>query len=373
MAYILQNQLEISLFIDDNEYPLGDTNLLNSLHIATTLRVSMPMLSMSIDDVQHIFDKIGLQDAIPIRVVIKAANKDTKTYNFRYFDHARNQKGGYYTYMIYGYYDSPLYWNGTACTGIQGSSNAVLQEIATRCGLKYSGTTTNDVQLWMQQNVAYRSFVKDVTLHGYVNDTSCMVSGVDLDGTLIYRNVNALPEPTKKIVAYQYAKDAFTALEVQVSTDAGLNNALTGYQNMRYQQSSIADALHTQIKDLTFNPNARAPLLNNTMKQKTARGPVRFGPVDVGNAHEKRERANYQNIRYRNLFSFGLDAMLSQLTNFELAEQVVLSVQREDTGQDTPNSGTYTITGHSLYVQGGTYNERVGMARHGSNANYVDG
>ncbi len=88
-GFLLQNQLEVSVFFNDIEYPLGSINLLNSLHITTTVRGSVPLLSMSINDVQHVMDKIGLQDGIPIRVVIKPNGKETRVYKFRKFSHKR--------------------------------------------------------------------------------------------------------------------------------------------------------------------------------------------------------------------------------------------------------------------------------------------
>lgn len=371
MGYLLNNRLEISVFINDKEYPLGDTNLLTALHIATSVRASVPVLTMEINDVQHVMDTIGLQDGIPIRVVIKPSGLATRIYNFRMFNHKRMQQGGSYTWRITGYLDAPLYWNATTSVGIQGTSDSVLKQIAAKCDLKYEGTATNDSQLWLPKNKAYRIFAKDVANSGYVDDTSCTQIGVDLDATLRYKDVNNLPAPTKKIVAYEYSQTAYTATEVAIAGNSGFNNALTGYQNMRYAQSAVGDELHTQINNLSFTPDSKAPLYNAGLKNKLGRGPVRFGPIDVGNVHNNYERASYQNMRYRNLFSLGLDLMLFQVTDFKLMEQFTFAVQNEDTGQDMANAGVYTITGHSIYVQGASYFEKLGVVRHGTNEKYV--
>ncbi len=373
MGYSLTDRLEIAVFINDKEYPLGSVNLLNALHITTTVRGSLPLLTMAINDVEHIFDRLSLQDGIPIRVVIKPNGQETRTYRFRKFNHKRDMNGASYTWTIFGYWDAPAYWNTTTAAGIKGTSNDVLQQIANSCNLKFDGTATNDSQLWMPRNKAYRAFAKDIAQNGYVNAQSCMVLGVDLDATMRYKDVNNLPAPTKKIIAYQQAKDAVTAVDVTVNASSGFNNAMTGYQNMRYVQSSVDDELQTQLKDLQFTPDSKSPLYNTKLKDQLARGPVRFGPISCGNVHENYELASYQNTRYRNLFSMGLELLVTNISDFKLLEQINFSVQKEDLSQDVLNSGIYTISGHSLYVQGANYFEKIGITRHGTNENYVVG
>lgn len=367
MGYILNERLEVSIFINDNEYPLDRLNLLNSLHIGTSVRGSVPLLSFQITDVQRALDQIGLIDGSPIRVVIKPNGQQTRTYNFRHFNHVRPQGGASFIWTIYAYYDNPLYWNSTTSVGIRGTSNDVLSEIAKTCGLQYDGTASNDNQLWMPNNQNYRSWAKSICDLGYVDDTSCMVLGLDLDGTLRYKNVNKLPTPTKNVVAYQKQANAYTAVDMQLSTSSGFNNAVTGYQNLRMAQSSIGDTTQTALSDLSFTSDSKTPLYNQQLKAKLNRGPVRFGPIDVGNSHENYERSSYQNLRYRNLYSFGLELLIQDLTNFQLMEQFTFSVQKEDTSIDNVNSGVYKISGHSLYIQGSNYFEKLGIVRNGTN------
>jgi hypothetical protein len=328
---------------------------------------------MQINDVQHAMDSIGLQDGIPIRIVIKPNGMSTRTYNFRMFNHKREQGGGSYTWSIYGYWDAPIYWNTTSTAGIQDTSNGVLKKIAAKCDLKFDGTDTNDQQLWLPKNRSYRAFAKDVCDNGYVNDTSCMLIGVDLDSTLRYKDINNLKPPTKKILAYKYDQFAYTATEISVSAGSGFNNALTGYQNTRYSQSTAGDKPHEEIKDLKFKPDTKAPLYNADLKKKLQKGQVRYGPIDVGNVHANYEKASYQNTRYRNLFSLSINLLLFQVTELQLMEQFTFSVQDEETNQDTANAGVYTISGHAIYIKGGSYFEKIGASRHGTNEKYVSG
>lgn len=368
MGFLVSGRIEVSVYINDVEYPLDAINLLNWLHIATTTRHSLPMLGFQVDDVRHSIDTVGMLDGAPIRVVIKPNGKNSRTYTFRKFDSSRVFTGSCWRWTIYGYWDAPLYWAGASVRAIEGTTNNVLQEIANTCGLKYEGTNTNDSQIWVPRNRTYRTWAKDIVNHAWVTNRSCMVSGVDLDGTLRLLNFSDLPEPQINILAYTYAENALTASDVQVSAASGLNNALTGYNSMRVVQSVIADETRQVLNELLVTPNVKNIHFNRELKAQLGRGAVRFSPIDAGNSHENYERASYQNIRYRNLFSYGVDALMVDVTNVKLGDKVNLAVQTETLKQDVPNSGVYTVTGHAIYVQGANYSEKLGMARHGDNS-----
>jgi hypothetical protein len=141
---------------------------------------------------------------------------------------------------------------------------------------------------------------------------------------------------------------------------------------MRITQSVTAEEILTVTKDLSFKPDVKTPHYNNELKQTFDRGAVRFGPIDCGNAHLNYEVASYQNLRYRNLFSLGLETQMVDTTDVQLCERVALSLQTESTSQDTPNSGVYTVTGRAIYVQGANYAEKLGLCRHGTNETVVN-
>ncbi len=370
MGYLVQDRLEVSIYINDNEYPLDALSTLNWLHISTTFRHALPTVSMQISDVRHIFDTIGILDGTPLRVVIKPYGKDSKTYKFRKFNHKREFTGAFFTWTLYGYWDSPLYWTGSSVAALEGTANSVLQQIASTCSLAFDGVSTNDSQIWIPRNRSYKAWAKDIVNHAWINDTSCLVHGVDLDGTLRLKDFNNLPDPKIKIVAYTLADNAFTAIDVKANASSGLNNALTGYQNMRVSQTVIADSddeVHDAISDLNWTPDVKTPHYNMDLKKQLGRGAVRFAPIDAGNLHDNYDKADYQNTRYRNLFSFGMEALMMDCMDVQLGQKVSLAIQDESTGQDTPNSGTYTVTGHGLYLQAANYSELLGLARHGTN------
>jgi hypothetical protein len=373
MSYIIQNKIEISIFIDGNEYPLSTINSLNFLHMGASAAMDFPTCCFQIVDQSRTIDSMGLQDGIPLRIVVRSGQSNSQTFNFRKFNHLKDSSGPFAVYTIDGYYDSPLWFTGTTNQNIRSTSGGILSTIASQCGLNYDGVDTNDSQLWTPQNKKWRQFAKETTMNAYVDDTSCMCSALDFSGTLRFKDINNLPDATQKIIAYQYSTDAITAVAFQNKAGSGFNNSVTGYSNTRVSQSITADQTYTTINQLQFESDSRAPLYNTAVRDKAKNGPVRFSPIDVGNNHPNYERASYQNNRYRNLFSMGLEILIPQQTQFQLFDKINFSVQKEDTSQDTSASGEYTISGRAIYVQGSNYAEKLQVIRHGTNETYVEG
>jgi hypothetical protein len=200
-----------------------------------------------------------------------------------------------------------------------------------------------------------------------------MAMGVDLNNTLIYKDINNLPAVTQQIIAYQFKQGYLTALDVLLNANSGFNNMISSYQNMRYAQSMVANTIQTAFSNLQFTSDSNAPLFNYDLQSDLQRGPVRFGPIDVGNVHTNYEQASYQNMRYRNLFNMGMDILIPNQTTLQLMQQINMTIPTEDNSIDQVNSGTYTISGRSIYIQAAKYFEKLGVVRHGTNAPYVQG
>lgn len=373
MAYIIQNRIELSIFIDDKEYPLEDTNQLNFLHISQQATTFFPTCCFQIVDNARILDIIGLQDGIPIRIVIKQGENSNQTYNFRMRHRLKQTNNPIPTYTIDGYFDSPMWYAGTTNRNIRGTSGEVMEYIASMCGLNYDGVVTNDSMLWTPQNSKWHQFAKDTTLNAYVNDQSCMCFALDLDGTLLFRDINNLTDNRIQIVANQNQDNAITSIAHSDIAQSGFNNAISGYWNTRISQSATADDSHTKIDQLQFKSDSRSPLYNKTVKNDVRAGSVRFTPIDVGNLHPNYHKAAYQNNRYRNLFSLGQQLLLTQPTKFRIFDSINFSVQKEDQSQDVSASGNYTVSGRAIMVQGSNYGEKLVVMRHGTNEAYVEG
>jgi len=373
MSYTLSNRVEVSLYINDQEYPLDTNNVIDFLHIGSTTKAILPQIHIGLTDQTHALDKLELQDAIPIRVAIKGYGAPTVTYNFRKFDHRRDYNGACYVYQFDGYWDAPLYWAGTSLAGYRGASNDVLQQVAQACGLKYSGTSTSDTQLWMQRNRTYGEFTRRVAAHGFINDKSYMVACVDLNGTLLYKDANNLPTAQLVVVANQLVDGAYTCMDASATAASGLNNKVTGYNYSHFDQSMAGATAQTEHATLAFTPDSRSPLFNTTMKNAAGRGMISYAPIDVGNTHEMYQRAKYQNRRYANLYNLDVEFLMPQPTTLDLLKTYTFSSVDENDRKDIANSGDYTVAARSILIQGTQYGEKIVGTRHGTNANYTTG
>jgi len=374
LGYVLQNRLEVQIFINGTEYPLDPgTNTLNFLHLGCSAQGRLPTCHFMVTDTVKSLDQVFLQDGIPLQINLKAYGGQTQTYNFRLFHKKKDFNGAAFVYEVDGYWAAPIYWAGTSAAGIQGTSGEVLTQIAAKCGLKYNGVTTSDSQLWMQRNRNYAEFSKSVAQHGFITEQSYTVSGVDLTGTLIYVDANNLPAPTIQLVAYQIQQGMYTVSDYKATTRSGLNNNLTGYNNVRFTQSQTGTAMSTPNSDIQFTPNTTAPLFNTTVKTQAARGGQTYGPIDVGNVHSNYERAKYQNMRYANLYSMTAEFITLMPTPLTLFNQFTFSLETENQKLDPAYSGNYITSAKAIYVQGTSYCEKVVGARTGTMNSYTSG
>lgn len=374
MGYALQDRIEISVFVDGTEYPLDNGNTLDFLQIGSVTKGKLPTFHMGLTDQQHNLDNIQLQDAIPIRIVIKGYNAPTVSYPFRKFNHTRKFNGACYVYEVDGYWDSPLFWAGTTLGGIRGTSDSVLSQLANTCGLKYNGgANTNDSQLWMPRNRTYGDWAKRIASRGYISDNSYMFACVDLTGTLLYKDINALPTPQVQVVHNQMVQGAFTSIDYASVASSGLNNQVTGYWNSRFEQSTVAATSTTEHSSLTFDSDSRSPLYNTTMREQTQRGMQTYAPIDVGNVHSAYERAMYQNQRFANLYNMDVQFLMTQPTTLDLLQTFTFSVTDENDKKDLYYSGDYIISARAIFVKGTVYAEKLIGTRHGVNATYVNG
>lgn len=375
MGYMVANRVELSLFIGDIEYPLdlGSNNVLNYWHMAASTKFRLPTCCFSLLDASHALDKINLQDAIPIRLALRGNQGDLVTYNFRRFNSNRVLTGDAWQYTVDGYWDSSRFWGGTAIASVNGTSNGALSTIAQQCGLGFSGTDTADQMLWMPGNRKMHDFASMIQDAGYVDDSSLMKWGVDLDGTLRYRNINNLPDKDRptKLLAYEQSQDSYTVVDYAPTVDSGFNNASTGYMNDQYIQSALAGSYSSVESQITVTSDSRSPEYNKTAREQTVRGKVSHSPINFGTVHPKMERARYQNNRYSGLFSVGMEFLINTPTKVKLFDTINFTTQTEQQKEDRMFSGIYVVTGRVVYVKGATYAEKLYATRQGTNLDYV--
>lgn len=343
MGYRLRDEIEIAIFLDGKEFPLSEGNALNFLHCAESTKYLVPTVHFAATDMMGAMRTLQLSDATQITVLVKSSGIQ-EVMHFRANTWSRSPAGGTELFDIDGFLDAPKFRIGSSAEGISATSSGALQEIATRCGLTYSGETTNDHQLWLPRNLNYAQFTNYIANRGYMSDESHMVTAVDLTGNLLYRNVR---KPKQVIpVCYRFLSGtALHCVEFVPVVNSGLTNSVSGYRDQRVQQSIFQQANKVHDK-LEFTPGSKRLLVNNDVREDIKRSNVTYSPIDFGNVHEQSERAKYQNSRFDALRSLGGEFVFDMPTKLHVLDTIQLTSQ--------PNSeydGEYVITHKVIYVQ----------------------
>lgn len=365
MGYQLSNRLTLSIYIEDVELPTEGLISVASLHIGSSIKMKVPMLSLVLNDTTYALDKLPLiRDATRIRIMLSAGTQTQHTYNFRMFNYKRQPQAAFVTWTFDGYFDNPLWWAGTSLRNYRGSSNTVLEEMAGICQINYQGKSTADARTWQQQGMRYSNFAKYVAERGYSSDMSRMTLGFDLSNTLIYKDVAEDVQPEITLSNKQFTEGHLPLVDYRPHAVSGHANRSIGYSSPFYRQSLTAPS---SVENLDLIPNSNNMQLNQEVKDAIGKGQARFSVIDVGNS-DFAERAIFQNTRLGALFSQHVQLMANMMPlNIKLLDWVNTSLVLDSGALDEANSGKYLITARAILIVGTTFTEKLLGQRHGTN------
>jgi len=367
MSYIIPDRVEISIIFNDMNYPLNQFNVLNFLHIGSSIRMLVPTLKISVTDQSGMLGSGVLVDGCSITVVLQSLGDGrSSTYKFHLSNFTSNNTPVGSQYTIYGYGYPPKYFGGTTTEGIRGTSDYVLSQIAQACQLTYDGTTTNDAQLWMPQNRSYAVFALRTAEYGYADEQSLMKLAFCPEGILRYKNLNKISDITLKCAQGKSDGDRFIIVDHRPSTSNGTSNLISGYNLARRRQGDTNP--QQEIYDqLQFTSDSKTPLIDVTTKEQIGRGLQSFTPIDFGNTNENYDRGFYQNRRYSALLSMGTDFLTTYVSSLLLLDKIDFSAEDANGNLDTTTSGQYIITSKAIVAQGPNYYEKFEGVKNGTN------
>lgn len=365
MGYQLNNRLELSVYIEDIELPIGGLIIANLIHMGTSLKSRVPVMAMVLSDTGSILDRVPLvRDGTRINITLQAGGSSQYTYKFRLFDYKRQPMPGSVSWHFDAYWDVPLWWAGASDRSYRGSTHSVLQEIANLCGIPYEGIPTADARMWSQQGMRYCAFAKYMVQRGYASDQSRMTLGFDLDGTLYYKDVNKLESPKYTLTNKQMQPGMLPLADYRPESDSGYANRNIGYSSTFHRQSLVRPQT---ISTLEVTPNTVSLQMNNDVKSAIVQGAPRYSTIDVGNS-ENSEQAIYQNARYGALFSQSVHMLSTSMhMPIRLLDWVNTTFTLDSGGVDEFNSGLYLITDRAIRIEGPNYSEKLLGRRHGIN------
>ncbi len=358
----INEQLEAAIYVNGKELMLNGVNFLQSIHINTAATSQLPVAVIRFVDLIDSASDVGLQDNVPL--VLTLAGAVTVDRKLRVYSWRRSPAGEGFSYEVTCYWDAPKFWSATSNKVYQGTTYEVMQTIASECGLQFgkNNTATSDPMQWSQGNRTFGEFARHLARHGYANDKSHMVLGVDSTGVLRYLDLNGIPKPE---INLGYISEATSGPFIQITgfqptNVAGTNNTVAGYLHDRHIQLLEEPAV---LKSVTLDPDSRKPLLNLEVRDMIGRGGISYGPIDFGNVHPKYERARYQNQRFNLLnnlvaeFVVGFQTTLEMFDNFKYVPPRQLGSEAY--------SGEYTIASKIIYIPGNAYYEKLIAVKNG--------
>ena len=367
MAFRVNDYVSGTVFLEGEELPLNNGNMLKILHIRAGVLDPVPVMHMEFVDALQIVPRLNLNDGSLIEIHIESTIKIVR--RFRVSGWTRTSIGDGYAYTVDGYYDYPQFYMGTSLAGIQGTSYSALRDICTTCGIGFSSfnTPTIDSMLWLPVNNAYFKFARSIARYGYAGAKSHMMLAIDTTGVMRYRDVNANPKP-KITLSHLPAGDDPNSLAIHDFTPIGrpgANNMIGGYGHMRYPQSAIKPYAKP-IDQLTLDSDAKFPSVSMDVRTLIDRSFVTYSPIDAGNTHEYYEQARVQNIRYNLLNSMQGEFLIGFQTMFEAGDNFnhVAPAGLHNTQYD----GEFTIATKIIFIAGSQYNEKLIAVKNGLNS-----
>lgn len=276
--------------------------------------------------------------------------------------------------------DKPKLFHGLCQKAIRGTSSTAIKQIAADCDLTVGSrvdSSVSDDMKWLPMNRQYGFVLADIASHGWFGDDSAAtVVGVTLTGEVAYRDYAKLAKAPAKASFYygvptpndednNYVAHHMT-YEDLFTTGIGLQ----GYSANR-KRFNIDGALEVLEGIKVTQNNER---LNVSSKIKDAVGISRaiLGGIDCGNTHSFYEQAEFQNLRYRSLFTRQRSLVISRSSiDLDLFDPV--KIYYLDTRTQEPVSVSGIITAKVIAIVNGFYVERFNIQYQGEDAEVIDG
>lgn len=367
MALLIKDTIELAIYFGDTEYDIGAVNMLSYLYIGVSQLVRLPTMQFHVVDASRKLEKY-LTDGAQMTVTIKPYSAKAVTLPFRKFNHyPAPDESGATAFTVEAYLDFPKYFMACASDIYTGSASSVLEQIASTCGMTPDTVPTADNMTWFQGNKTYSRFADEVSARAYISDSSCMALSTDVDGSLRLRDLSNLGSraATHNVVARGVATNSLIATAYLAEAVSGLHNSLTGYNNGRVTQS-IVDGVSV-INKVPYTPDTKNPFFNQDMKKYTDKGPTRFAPIDSGNVHSNYEKAHYQNVRQRNLYTSKLTVQLASPSSIQIFDKINFTSVDQSYEKDKALFGEYIVTGRGFGVQDSIFSEKIECYRKGNN------
>lgn len=371
MGFNVNNMLEVVIEFETakdefTEFPCIELCTLTELNLTESVKFHVPLLYLQLEDGIDFFNKFSFTDGCRIRVTILINSKTFQQVEFRIFNHNTTLTTVGRTVTIDAYLNCPKYWFTSACTAYRGSTSQVMKQIATLCDFGSDCDSTQDSQLWMQGNMTYSDFVRYLTQRGFAGKGSYMMSGLTLSKSLIYKNVNKLPDSGIKVATFNQSEGFFLATDFSITSNSGLNNGGGGGYASLLRMQTMSSAKDTTYNKLDVKKKESNVNIDTTVVEEVKRSKTMFSHFNPDQSLNFWEGV-YQNDRYARLYTVNCNMIINSPTPLTLLTPYTLSAYNANGVIDTKNSGVYIVDTRCIVIRGNKYAERISACRMGVN------
>ena len=345
------------------------TNFLRELSLTEHIGYSFPVFSATLRDSTGAMDNfLAIRDGTKINIAIGSSKENQHSYNFRTISYTKSSTSGETTWIINGVLDCPKYYSMSKRAAYQGTSNDCLNKIAQDSGLIYVGTdaTFDDNQVWLATGDTNAVFAQRIADHGYCNDTSATMIATTLEGKLLYKDLNTqiqLPAVDDFYLGQMVDEDPVSN-ETIFSSNSGFRNNWLGTGVLRAVTG--ISGVESTLSSIPVTNCENFLSVNSDVKSAVQYTKIDCSEFNAGNTHANYEKAFYQNIRQRSLFSQYVD-MLFYEQNMPLAKLldcIYLHINDPQTSEIAEGEGKYLVAGITTVIHGGyLYAQRYTVMR----------
>jgi hypothetical protein len=376
----IQDKVFVSLKIDGTEVEYAG---LISIIGTEGNGALIPALKISISDPLSLFSspKSAITEGNEVEISLARSHKDNtvRPRKYRVFSVSRGNQAFNPTMDIVCIVNSPKYISKSSIESYKGSSETVLNQLATKCGLTFSGQssldgrTPNDSQTWLNVCRNRATFAQDVVKHGWIDPHSGMSASVTSYGELRYRDLIALINTPIDKIQYVFMHSAplsstdnnrklYFVKEARDRSSAGVMTSWQNYGSTRVQNKLTGDV--DAHKELAVKmPGSYLPI-NSSVSGQIDRSRIEYAPLDCGNVHNNYEVAQYQNTKLNALFTEKMSLLMDSVTEVQLYDVIIYRQEDADLRQPVKNTDIYIVLGKTYAISGGVhYAERIELAR----------
>ena len=369
MAFYIDEKLFFDFYINGYQVPITLTDI-NSLVIVSNYYDLLPALRLDINDNKGLFAKGTLVDGSIISIAL-GTNQNNALDNIMEFVYSASpeelKEKSKDRYLIYATYNFPKFAHCVEPFGLKGTSDEVLKVIAEKNNLNYKGTSTSDEMVWLNGTMSYGEFSKFIASHGYINSDSCMISCVDLNRTLLYKDINN-PEYiytfTDNPVSNMELDKKITFNEFQFANNSSINNFSYGYDSRLINYDLLGNTnIYNEV-----NIRKENNVLNVNRNTYNETGLIRndIMSTNIGNVHSNWYKAYHQNLKYKSLKSIEATLYTYEKTPVNILDGVNLSFIDPITLEpDTTKSSKWLVQSKTLAISRRKYVEKYVLTSSG--------